>query len=109
RAFAAVGRLHHRVRVRRGAVADDLAIDVRAALLRGLQLLEDQDAGALGDDEAVAPGVERPRRARRLLVARRERAHGVEAADAERRDGRLAAAGEHGVAVAALNRAHGLA
>ena len=41
--------------------------------------------------------VERPARARRVVVARRQRPHAVEAADAHRRHGGLGAAGEHHV------------
>ena len=48
------------IRVGRHAVADQLGVDARAARLRVLELLEDQDAGALADDEAVAILVERP-------------------------------------------------
>ena len=43
------------------AVADQLGQDRRAARLGVLELLEDDDAGALADDEPVAPGVERAR------------------------------------------------
>ena len=83
---------------------------LRAALLGVLELLEDEHAGALAHDEAVAIDVERPRLAfSRLLVARRQRAHRVEAADAERRDRRLGAAGDHRVGVAALDEPHRLA
>ena len=48
------GRRHHVVAVRGGAVADDLAVDAGAARLGVLELLEHDDAGAAGDDEAVA-------------------------------------------------------
>ncbi len=59
-AFA--GRRHHVVAVGGGAVADDLAVDLGAARLGVLQLLQHQNAGAAGDDEAVARA--RHRRAR---------------------------------------------
>ena len=59
------------------------------------------DAGAFADDEAVAVLVERPARALRLVVARRQRAHRGEPADAHRRDRRLRSAGDHHVGVAA--------
>ena len=95
--------------VRGRAVADDLAVDLGAALERHLALLEHQDAGALGDHEAVAVAVERPARLLRLLVALRQRAHRVEAADAQRRDRRLGAARDRRVDVAALDPAQRLA
>ena len=62
-----------------------------------LELLEHQHRAALADHEAVAVEVERAAGAGRVVVARRHRAHAVEAADAHRRDGRLGAAGEHHV------------
>ena len=43
-----------------------------------------------------------------VVVARGERPHGAEAADAQRRDGRLAAARDHGVGVAPLDVAERL-
>ena len=60
RAVAVLGRRGDVVRVARHAVADDLGVDPRAAAPRVLELLEDQDAGAFADDEAVAILVERP-------------------------------------------------
>ncbi len=59
--------------------------------------------GAFADDEAVAILVEGPAGARRIVVSRRERAHGREAADTKWRDGRLGPAGDHHVGVAALD------
>ena len=50
-------RRHHVVAVRRRAVADDLGIDLGAARLGVLELLQHQHAGAAGDDEAVAVDV----------------------------------------------------
>ena len=70
------------VRVARHPVAGELAVDRRAAVLRVLELLEDEDARAFAHHEAVAVQVPRTRGALRLVVARRERAHGREAADA---------------------------
>jgi hypothetical protein len=45
------------VGVARHAVADDLAIDLGAASERMVAFLEDNDTGALADDEAVAIAV----------------------------------------------------
>ena len=45
------------------SVAEHLGVDLGAALLGVLELLEHQHAGALRHDEAVALHVERPRRA----------------------------------------------
>ena len=53
---------------------EDLAVDVGAAGLGHLELLEQQDGGAFGQDEAVTVGVERSAEA-----ARRERGHVPEA------------------------------
>ena len=55
------------------------------------------------------PLVERPAGARRLVVARRQRAHDGEAADAERRHRRLGAAGDHRVLLAVADQAERLA
>ncbi len=46
-------------RITSGAVTRDFAIDLRAARLGVLELLEDYDAGALAHDKAVAGNVER--------------------------------------------------
>src|SRR2546422_486289 len=70
---------------------------------------ENQDAGALADDEAVAIRVERAAGARRLVIARGQCFHGGKAADAHGCDGRLSAAGNHHVGVAALNDFEGVA
>ena len=52
-----VGR-GHVVRVVRRAVAEDFGVDLRPALLGGLEILEQENAGALPHDEAGARGVE---------------------------------------------------
>src|SRR5690606_21495088 len=44
----------HIVAVRRGAVAHDLAVNLCATRLCVLKLFQHDDAGAAGDDEAVA-------------------------------------------------------
>ena len=67
-------------------------------------LLEHEHGGALGDDEAVTAAVEGPAGAGRVVVARRERAHGREATDEALDDGRLGAAGQHHLGVAAEDR-----
>ena len=61
RAVALVDRLDEVPRVGRRAVADDLGVDLRAARLGVLEVLEHQRAGALAEHEAVARLVERPR------------------------------------------------
>ena len=68
-------------RVGRDAVAEQLRVDLRAARLRALELLEHEHGRRLADHEPVAPCVERPRRALRVVVPPRERAHRVEAGD----------------------------
>ena len=95
--LAAVVGQRHVEGVAAHAVAGQLGVDVRAASLRVLQLLEHQHAGAFTDDEAVAVDVERPRRALGIFVVRAQRARGGEPGNADRADRRLAAAGEHDV------------
>ena len=97
------------VRVVRRAVAEDLGVDLRAALLRGLELLEHEHARALAHHEAGARRVERPRRARRVLVLGDEPAHRAEAGEDQRVHARLGAAGEHRVRAAALDQLRRLA
>ena len=102
-------RRHHVVAVGGRAIARDLGVDFRAARLGVLQLFEHQHAGAAGDHEAVAVAVIGARGlVRRLVEARRHRAHGVE----QHRHGPvevLAAAGEHHVLLAPLDRLGGVA
>ena len=106
---ALAGRRHHVVAVGGGAIAGHLGVDFRAARLGVLKLFEHQHAGAAGDDEAVAVAVIGARRlVRRLVEARRHRAHGVE----QHRHGPVevfAAAGEHHVLLAPLDRLGGVA
>src|SRR5436853_574569 len=72
-------RRHHVVAVGSGAITGHLGVDFRAARLGVLKLLENKNTGAAGDDEAVAVAVVGARRlVRRLIEARRHRAHGVE-------------------------------
>ena len=57
------------VRVGGDAVAEELRIDPRAARLRVLQVLEHEHGGRLAHHEPVALRVERPGRARWIVVA----------------------------------------
>jgi hypothetical protein len=96
-------------RVAGHAVAGELRIDARPALLRRLHLLEDHDARALRDDEAVAVTVPRTRGVLRIVVALRQRLHDGEAPDGERGDHRLGPSGEREVRLAVLDHAVRLA
>ena len=98
---AASARLRRRqvVGVRGRRVAAHVAEDARAARAGGLLLLEDQDAGALAHHEAVAAPVEGARDA-----AVGERVHAREGRGGERRDRRLAAAGDDGLGVAVADQ-----
>ena len=73
-----------------------------------LPLLEDEHAGTLAHDKAVAIGVERAARGGRIGVGG-ERAAARKAGDGLGDDGGLGAAGEDRVGVAVLDRAEGLA
>ena len=108
-AFAFRGGGGHVIGVGGVAVADDLAVDPRAALLRVFEFFEHQHAGALAHDKAVALLVERPRGVLGIVVAGAHRFHGAEAADADGHDGGLRAAGEHDLRVAHLDGAPGFA
>ena len=76
----------HVIRVRAHAIANHLGQNLRAAFLRKLKLFENQNARAFANHKAIAILVEGPARPRRLVVARRERAHGSESAHRQRRD-----------------------
>ena len=92
------------VRVGRDAVAEQLGVDLRAARLRVLELLEHEHRGGLAHHEPVPLGVERPRGALRVVVPPRDRAHRAEAGDPDARDRRLRAAAEHDVRAAEPDR-----
>ena len=91
------------------AIADDFGDDIRAAALGEFERFENQHAGAFADDEAVALGVEGAAGALGFVIARGERAHGGESADAHGSDGRFGAAGDHHFRVAALDDFVGVA
>jgi hypothetical protein len=74
-----------------------------------LERFEDEDAGAFADDEAVALGVERTAGALGLVIARGERFHGRETADAHGGDGGFAAAADHDLGITTLDEAEGIA
>ena len=69
-----------------------------------LELLEHEQRTGLAHHEAVAPGVERPRRACRVVVAPGERAHRPEARDADLGHSGLGAAAEHHIRAAEPDR-----
>src|SRR6476661_1970562 len=88
------------VRIPGGAVANDLGVDLRAAPLRVLELLEDHDSRTLAHHEAVTRRIEGARSRFRRIVALRQRLHVREAADGHRRDRRLGATRDHHVRIA---------
>ena len=88
------------VGVARSSSADDLAIDLCAAGLGVLVLLEDEGAGAFTDDEAVTIRVEGTRCVLGVVVARREGLHGVEASDGRFVDRSLGSARHHDIGLA---------
>mmetsp|Transcript_25434 Transcript_25434/g.74982 ORF Transcript_25434/g.74982 Transcript_25434/m.74982 type:complete len:504 (+) Transcript_25434:228-1739(+) len=91
------------VRVARGSVARNFAVDLCAAPKRVLLRLKQQHARPLAHHETRAVRVERAARLLRVVVRRgAHRAHRVEARKAERSDRRLGPSGEHHVALAPL-------
>ena len=98
------------VRVGRAAAAEHLGVDAGAALLGVFEFFEDDDAGALAEDEAVAVLVERPAGA--LSGSSLRMRQGAAAMKPPRPiggDGRLGAAGDHDVGVVPLNGVQGVA
>jgi len=109
-AVAVLGRRGDVIGVARHAIADDLAIDLRPARLRMLQLLEHDHAGALAHDEAVAILVIGARGPLRLIVeGRAQRPAGAEAGDGQPRDRRFGAARHHHVGIAQRDQPRGVA
>ena len=102
-------RRDHVVAVGGRAVADDFAVDSRAARLGVFEFFQHHHAGAAGDDETVAVDVIGARRGRRrVVVFRRHRAHRVEQ-HRQRPVEFLAAAGENHVLLADLDGLVGIA
>ena len=91
------------------AIADELSERLHAPRQRVLELLEDQDSRPFGHDEPITAAIERPRRARRIVVAGRQRSHRTEPADERFEDARLGSACKHHVGIATANRLRGLA
>ena len=100
-AVAVLGRRGDVVGVAGQAVADDLGIDLGAARLGVLQLFENDDAGALAHDEAVAVAVIGPRGfLGRVVAVGGKRPAGGEAGKRKPADRRFRAAGHHDVGIA---------
>ena len=76
-------------------VAGQLRVHAGAARTRVPQLLQHEDRGALAHHEAVPIGVERPTRARRVVVPARKRSHRCESRDGQLGDPCLAPPTEH--------------
>ena len=93
------------VGIRAHAEADDFRIDLGTARLGVFVLFEHHHAGTLAQHEAVAVAVPGTRGGGRIVVARGQRTCRGETAQAQRRDGRLGAAGDHHVGIAVLDQA----
>ena len=93
----AVGRRRgHMERVGRAGVAREFGVDARAARARVLEVLENQDGGALGHDEARAVAVEGAGRVGGCVVEGCGQGPGAgEAAEGEGVDAGFGTAGEH--------------
>src|SRR5262249_40428466 len=85
------------------AVADYLGHDGCSTPAGELQVLENQDACALPNDEPVAIDIEWPACLFGTIIARRECAHRREAANAHRSDRRFSSPGDHYVCIIASN------
>src|SRR6476619_7954448 len=106
RAFAAFAWRGHVVGIAAHAEAGKLAVDARPTRLRAFVLFEDQDAGAIAHDEAVAFAIPRALSPFRLIVAGGQRLHRAEAADRCRSGRELGAACDHRVRITVLDHAH---
>ena len=81
--------------VARHADPHEFGIDVSASLQGVFQLFQDYAAAAFAHDETIAVLVERTRCRRRVVVADRQRMHGIETADARLADACLCTASQH--------------
>lgn len=99
----------HVVGVGAGRVPGDLGVDVRAAPAGAVQLLQDEDGGALAQYESVARRVEGAGGVGRVVVARRGGLDGVEAGQGDRGDRRVRRTGDHDVGRALADQFGGVA
>ena len=90
----------HVVRVAGDGAAEVLGVDARAAVERGLEGLEHEEAGALAHDETVAVLIPGAGGGGEVVVVGGERSAGDEAAETHGDDGRLDAARDHDVRLA---------
>ena len=104
RAIAVLGRRRDVVGISGQTVADDLGIDPGATAFGMLIRLQHEDARTFADDETVTVAVVRARRTLRCVVERRgQGAARHEAGDADARDRRFCAAGDHDLGVPERN------
>ena len=99
--LAFLGRLGNVVSVGAHAVADNFGHDVGSTASREFQLLKNQDARTLADDEAIPIHIKGSTRSFRTIVTRRKRTHGRESSDSHGSDGSLSAACDHHIGVIA--------
>ena len=102
-------RLGQVVCVVRGAVAEELRVDLRSAPLGVVPVLEQERPGTLADHEPLAGRVERPRGVRRMLLLGRESSHRDEPGEDQRDHARFGSARDHRVDVAAADQLSGFA
>ena len=109
RTVAVFRRSGNVIGVARQAVAEDLGVDLRTALLRVLVLLEHKTAGALAHYEAVALPVPGPRRlCRGVVEVGRQCLAGVEARDADAADRGFGTARHHHIGILELDQPRGI-
>ena len=91
------------------AVTGQFRQDVGSPGLREVVILEHHHTGAFARDKPVAGVVEGPRGPLRLIVTSRESLHVGETGETQRGNGRFCPARHHGLGIAALDDARGLA
>ena len=99
----------HVVRVAAAREPGDLAVDVRTASHRTLELFDDQDGTAFAHHEPVAVAVEWTRRVLGVVVAMGRGLDRVEAGHRDRGDRRLRCAGDDDVRLVVLDHVVGVA
>ena len=108
-AFSAGGRLCDMMRIGGEPDAADLGIDLRISFKRVSELFKNQNSRSFSHNEPVPILIKWAARLLGSVIARRERFHRIESADAHRTNGRFGSSRQHHVGIAALKQNKGIA
>ena len=91
------------ISVGRRSISNDFPVDSSSPLKGMFEFFEDNHAGSLAEDEAVAIAIEWPGRSLGIGVVRRECGEQVEPGHTERMNHAVSAAGQHRIRVTTAN------